>query len=358
MTVTEHEAQPARRRPTLRMVAELAGVSTATVSYVFSGRSGGASGVAADTERRVLQAAEHLHYRPNSAARAIRTGKTGTIQLSLHMLSDPWSQAVAEAVNAASKEHDLTTLILGDGDWYTSLNRVESDVAYVGVGIDDIEESRRNLRELVARGQKLVVFSETLEPEGYDVIRSEGTLGCRRLLDHLMERHTEIGCLTAVHQLRTDIPTRYGVYVESMSAAGLDVDPEFTAVYEQTEAEAFAAAVELLSRDRRPTAVFATTDFAAIATIHAAHMLGLRVPHDVAVAGVGNTPDAKRVMPTLTTVGPTDLYERQAELIVERALEREPSPPRLLDFRWTLIPGESTDLDAPRSPRASGIQTY
>jgi DNA-binding LacI/PurR family transcriptional regulator len=147
--------------------------------------------------------------------------------------------------------------------------------------------------------------------------------------------------------------SRYTVYLERMAAAGLEVDPDFTATYDDhSRASALTSAIQLLSGERRPTAVFATTDFAAIAAINAAHLLGLRVPHDVAIAGVGNAPDAQLVMPTLTTVGPVDLYERQAELIVERALEQEPSPPRLLDFPWTLIPGGSTDLDAPPLRRA------
>ncbi|WP_457100760.1 LacI family DNA-binding transcriptional regulator [Microbacterium sp. P5_E9] len=349
VTVADHDSRP-RRRPTLRMVAELAGVSTATVSYVFSGRHGGESGVAPATTQRVLDAADQLNYRPNRAARAIRTGKTGMIQLSLHMLSDPWSLAVAEAVNAASKPHGLTTLILADGDWSTALDRVESDVAYVGVPVDLVDESREKLRTLVARGQRLVVFCETLEPDGFDVVRSDALPGCALVMDHLLERHTQIGCLTGESQLRASVApaSRYTVYLERMAAAGLDVDPSFTVTYEDhSKASALTSAIQLLSGDRRPTAVFATTDFAAIAAMNAAHMLGLRVPHDVAIAGVGNAPEAQQVIPTLTTVGPSDLYERQAELIVERALEQVPSPPRLLDFPWTLIPGGSTDLDAP-----------
>jgi DNA-binding LacI/PurR family transcriptional regulator len=341
------------------MVAELAGVSTATVSYVFSGRSGGESGVAEGTTRRVLEAAEQLNYRPNRAARAIRTGKTGMIQLSLYMLSDPWSLAVAEAVNQASKPHDLTTLILADGDWATALDRVESDVAYVGVPVDMVDEARPKLRDLVARGQRLVVFCETLEPDGYDVIRSNPLPGCALVMDHLLERHTEIGCLVGGLQLFTHTtPTRYAVYLEKMAAAGLEVNPAFTAVYDKTQASAFNAAAEMLSRETRPTAIFATTDYAAIAAMNAAHMLGLRVPHDVAIAGVGNAPDAQLVTPTLTTVGPRDLYRRQAELIVSRALEHEPSPPQLLDFPWELIPGRSTDLDSPPIRRPGELPSH
>ncbi|MBO9626347.1 MAG: LacI family DNA-binding transcriptional regulator [Microbacterium sp.] len=339
------------RRPTLRMVAERAGVSTATVSYVFSGRAGSdGSGVAEATAARVMAAAEELNYRPNTAARAIRTGRSGMVQLSLHMLSDPWSLAVADAVNTEANRHGLTTLILADGDWHAALDRVESDVAYLdGVGLD--EQAVGKLHDLVRRGQRLVVFSEQLDPEGFDVVRSDAIPGCELAMDHLLERHTAIGCLAAEGAVRlapTQV-TRYTPYVEKMAAAGIDVDPSWTETYAETQASAFAAAVRLLSGENRPEAIYATTDFAAIAAINAAHMLGLRVPHDVAVIGVGNTPDARLIAPTLTTVGPTDFYERQARIIIDRALGADDSPGRLHEFAWSLFPGASTDLDAPAS---------
>lgn len=348
MTQREHQAP---RRPTLRMVAERAGVSTATVSYVFSGRSGATgAGVAATTAERVLAAAEELNYRPNTAARSIRTGRTGMVQLSLHMLSDPWSLAVADAVNAEANRHGLTTLILADGDWRAALDRVECDVAYLdGIGADD--EVKAKLQELVRGGQRLVVFSEHLEADGFDVIRSDAIPGCELAMDHLLERHAAIGCIAAegAVALASEQVTRYTPYLEKLAAAGIEPDPNWTVTYAETQASAFTAAVELLSQENRPRAVYATTDFAAIATINAAHMLGLRVPHDVAVIGIGNTPDARLIAPTLTTVGPSDFYERQARIIIDRALETDPAPARTHEFPWTLFPGGSTDLDIPAS---------
>ena len=334
---------PARRRPTLRMVAELAGVSTATVSYVFSGRDGGASGagVASETARRVRDAAEKLNYRPNRAAQAVRTGRSGMVQLSLHMLSDPWSLAVVEAVNEEANKHGLTTLILADGDWHAALDRVESDVAYL-----DDPSSDGNLRDLVRRGQRLVVFSETLEPDGFDVIRSNPIPGCGMAMDHLLERRTAIGCLAWEKsvELAGEKTTRYTAYLQRMAAAGLDVDPTWTSTFGEDQASAFEAAVRLLSRADRPDAIYATTDFAAIAAINAAHMLGLNVPHDVAVIGIGNTPAAQRSTPTLTTVGPTDFFARQAQIIVDRALGIDDAPARVHEFEWSLFPGASTAL--------------
>ena len=333
------------------MVAEHAGVSTATVSYVLSGRAGAAGpGVAEATAARVLASAEALNYRPNSAARTIRTGRSGTVQLSLHMLSDPWSLAVADAVNAEANRHGLTTLILADGDWYTALDRLESDVAFLdAIGSD--EQTRTRINDLVKRGQRLVVFSEHIEPEGFDVVRSDALPGCEIAMDHLLERHTAIGCLAAeaAVTLSATQRTRYSAYVQRMADAGIDPDPSWTETYAETQASAFAAAVRLLTGDNRPDAIYATTDFAAIAAINAAHMLGLRVPHDVAVIGVGNTPDARLIAPTLTTVGPTDFYERHARILVDCALAKDPPRGQLHEFEWSLFPGASTDLDAPPS---------
>jgi len=339
-----------RRRPTLRMVAERAGVSIATVSYVFSGRAGSAagSGVAEATTARVLAAAEELNYRPNLAARATRTGRSGMIQLSLNMLSDPWSLAVADAVNAEANRHGLTTLILADGDWHAALDRLESDVVYLdSVGDDAVGVGK--LRDLVAAGRPLVVFSESLAPEGFDVIRSDALPGCGLAMDHLLQDHTAIGCLAGERAVADAAAqrTRYTPYLERMSAHGLAVRSEWTQTYALTQSSAFAAAIRLLSGPTPPTAVYATTDFAAIAAINAAHTLGLRVPHDVAVIGVGNTPDAHLISPTLTTVGPTDFYDRQARIIVNRALAEDGEPPQLHEFPWSLFPGGSTDLTAP-----------
>lgn len=330
------------RRPTLRMVAERAGVSTATVSYVFAGRSGSASGVSDATRRKVLAAAAQLDYRPNRTARATRTGRTGTVQLSLHMLSDPWSLAVAAAVNAEANLHGMTALILADGDWGTALDRVESDVVYLD-GVDATPETADALRALAARGQHLVVFSETLEPDGFDVIRSDALPGCVLAMAHLLETHESIGCLTTASAVEAagGRRTRYSAYLDGLASHGIRPQPDWTQTYELSPSSAFTAALRLLRAERRPTAIYTTTDFAGIAAINAAHSLGLRVPQDVAVVGVGGTPDAAFAQPSLTTVGPEDFYRTQARIIVDRARHPD-APPQRHDFPWSLIPGGST----------------
>jgi DNA-binding LacI/PurR family transcriptional regulator len=349
------------RRATVKMVAEAAGVSTATVSYVLSGRSGGRAGVSPQTESRVRRAARELRYRPNRSARAMRTGRTGVALLSLHMMSDPWSLAVSAAVaNAARADAaaDVVPLVLADGDWFDALQRQDCDVAYLD-GVRDDAEDRRRLGELVAQGRRLVVFSETLEPDGFDVVRSPAVPGCRLAVEHLLARHDDVACLAAAAAVAAAGPSRWSAYTDALAARGRAVRPDRVATYEDSQASAFAGALRLLDRPDPPRAVYATTDFAAIAAIGAAHRLGLRVPGDVAVAGVGNTPDGEVSAPGLTTVGPQDFFGAQARILLDVARHGVTGRGRMHEFAWSLVVRESSG--GPRRParesRAGGQKT-
>lgn len=326
-------------RTTLRMVAELAGVSTATVSYVLSGRTGGRTGVSEATMDRVRRAAQELNYHPNQAARAIRTGKTNLVLLSLTMLSDPWAQEMGKAVTAAVGPAGMTALILADGDWASTIPRQPSDVAFIdNVGGD---EGRAALRRLARSGYRLVVMDDALEPDGFDVIRSEATEGCRLAVRHLLESHDRIGCLTTPMG-RQLAHRRYAVYLEELEAAGIPIRKDYVETMDLDPTSAYAAAVRVLSLPDRPTAIYATSDFAAISAIRAALRLRLRVPEDVAIIGVGNTPEGERMEPSLSSVGPTDFFPRVARILRDRATGEPPGAGTLYEFSWSLFAREST----------------
>lgn len=324
-------------RPTLRMVAELAGVSTATASYVLAGRARGSARVSQATIGRVRDAARQLQYRPNQAARTMRTGRTNVVLLSLTMLSDPWALAMAEAVSAAAIPAGLTALILADGDWKATLDRQKADAVFV----DAIEEGDlAEIRRLVDRGDRIVAFDDSLEPDGFDVVRSPAIDGCRLAIRHLAQRHDRIGCLATdtgrAHNRRLQ------VFRDELEAAGIGIGEHDVETFERDPASAYEAATRMLDRDDRPTAIYAVTDFVAISAIRAAHRLGIGVPDDVAIIGVGNTIEGERTRPTLSTVGPTDFYSRVAEIITDRATGTDTGPGRLYEFDWSLFAREST----------------
>jgi LacI family transcriptional regulator len=341
------EAEKPAIRSTLRMVAELAGVSTATVSYVMSGRTGGRTGVSPATIERVREAAAELDYHPNQAARAIRTGRTNLVLLSLTMLSDPWAQALSQAVSAAVAPVGLIALILADGDWPDALTRQPADASF----IDEVstDEHRAALGRLVRRGNRMVVFDDHLEPEGFDVIRSPATEGCRLAVRHLVASHQKIGCLATTRSVRLRT-NRFQVYLDELAAAGLPVRDADVETFELDAASAYAAATRLLTKPDRPTAIYAITDFAAIGAIQAAHRLRLGVPDDVAIMGVGNTIEGERLQPSLSSVGPTDFFSRAAAIVRDKAMAETSGTGRLHEFTWSLFVREST-AGTPAPPR-------
>ncbi|MFJ3957536.1 LacI family DNA-binding transcriptional regulator [Arthrobacter sp. NPDC090010] len=337
-TSAKGSVQAAVVRPTIRMVAERAGVSTATVSYVLSGRGPGTKGpgVKAETTRRVREAAEELGYRPNQAARAVRTGKTQTVLLSVTMLQDPWSLEVVEAVSTAARSHDLTPLIMADDDWTIALERTQADAVF----IDSVRpEQRPALTKLARRGVRLVVFDSTVEPDGFDVVRSDDLGGCRTLVDHLIDEWDDVALLGpgATDPRRG----RAGVFHAALAERGRTAAGNRVADIVGSPGSAYAGALRLLDQEDRPRAVYASSDYIAINAVHAAQSLGLVVGRDVAIAGVGNTLAGERLQPSLTSVGPRELLGTVASIMVDVATGDKPVG-ALHDFPWEVWERAST----------------
>lgn len=324
----------------MRTVADHAGVSVATVSFVLSGRPSGRTAASSQTAERVRATAEALGYRPNNAARAVRTGRSGLVLLSLTHLSDPWCHSLSRAVSTAAASRHLQPLILADGDWGEVLESQPVDVAFLDTAtVDDLDQIRR----LVGRGLRVIVHSDDLEPDGFDVIRSPQRPGCELAMHHLLQQHTRIGCLSSVNSSKPGWH-REQAYLEAMDAAGIRPAPGDIQRYPRDQGGVYEAALRLLDRPDRPTAIFASSDLVAITAINVALRLGLSVPDDLAVIGVGNTEEGASMQPSLTSVGPSDFFNSLAELIVAVADRPADHPPTGHDFPWTVHLRESTRI--------------
>lgn len=327
------------RRPTIRMVAERAGVSVATVSYVLSGRPGAqATGVREDTAVRVRAAADTLGYVPNSSARAVRTGRTGTILLSLTMLSDPWSLSIVRAVSRAADGVNITPLIAADTDWRPLIEKVQTDAIFIDAPAQGQEKL---FASLAAAGHNLIVLDSGLEPAGFDVVRTEEYTGCRLLAERLLDQFSTVGLL-APDGIQGPMRDRTRAYLDALEARGVPVQPEWCPPAGHDETSAFSAALAVLRHPDRPKALMATSEFIAQAALGAAGVLGLRPGVDLGIAGVGNAYDEKVGGLGVTSAGPEGFFEAVADLIVGRATGSDTSPRREHAFPWRVVEREST----------------
>jgi DNA-binding LacI/PurR family transcriptional regulator len=273
-------------------VARRAGVSQSTVSLVLSGKSAGR--ISARTEAAVRAAAEELDYRPNVAARTLRTGTARTVGMVVTDVTHPFFGPVLRGAQAAAWRADYAVTLVdvaNDPDRerasFEALRAGPAD-GYLFFTVDPPERS----------GEPVVAIE--VSPPGMPFVRFDTERGTDIAVDHLISLgHKRIGHLGARLEAETFRIRREHVLAR-VAAAGLEPSG-----YEQAPFrfdDAHEAALRLLRPDDRPTGVYCDDDLLAGGIYLAARDLGLRIPEDVSVVGFDDLPFAKVFSPPLTTI--------------------------------------------------------
>jgi LacI family transcriptional regulator len=165
--------------------------------------------------------------------------------------------------------------------------------------------------------------------------------------------HKRIGFING-HPNQTATGQRFHGYVEAMTEAGLSVDADLVAQGYFTYRSGLEAAEKLLAA-ARPTAIFASNDDMAAATMAMAHRQGLDVPRDLSVAGFDYTPLATAVWPELTTIRQpiAEMAREAVRLLVEQIkVRRTASPPPVAHkmLKFTLVKRLSSAAPGTLSP--------
>lgn len=334
---------PRTARPTLRDVAQRAGVSPMTVSNVVNGRRG----ASADTRRRVERAIAALGYERDARAHALRVGTSPALGLVLEddsrlALYDPVHAGLLTGLVEAARHAGRTVTVL-----VASPATLEAQVQAIvrGRGVAGLllslqaapDRHAALLGRLAEQRVPTVVFELDPGVPGIDAARSDNEGGGRRLAEHLTALgHRRVGIITG----RVSWPG--GERRLAGFRAGLDPAAEVaTRTIAEWSAEAARVAALGLLREARPTAVLAANDLLAVGVLQAAAELGLRVPDDVSVAGFDDLDVARLVRPALTTVR-VDVVGigEWAAGALEARLRGETPEPRA--FATTLVPREST----------------
>jgi len=270
-------------------VAQLAGVSTATVSRALSGNGH----VSEATRQRVHAAALELEYVVSSNASSLATGRMKNVGVVIPFLNRWYYGAVLEGAESALLSHgyDLTLYNLGGGgeerksvfEHFLLRKRVD---AVIAIALELTESEVGRLHDI---GKPIVGVGGTIE--GVRTLSIDDPAVARLATDHLLSLgHTSIAHIGGNKDSEMDfhVPTRRrSGYEASLLEVGITPDPEMFQAADFTLQGGYAAAKQLLGNPRkRPTAVFAASDEMALGTILAARDLGLSVPGDISVIGV------------------------------------------------------------------------
>lgn len=321
-------------KPTIRDVATAANVSLTTVSYVLSGRHGGTTRISQSTQDRVLAAVKELGYVPNQAARGMRRGKTDVVAIAIGNLEWPWDRALAATAARMLPEHGYQPVILLGDDWRKFAMSGGADGVIVGF-FPESTEADETLSELARRNVAQVVISGSLKPAGFDVLAPRQDAGLGECMEFLTLSHQRIACIRRADPAGR-INSRFAAYEAGLAKAGIPLDESLVRTSLHRPALAYQAALELLQLPERPTAILCTDDMEALQAIRAAYRLGLRVPEDIQIVGVGNSTEGQEFDPPLTTVGPDPIFEQVVRMLLDRLAGVTPAEGISVPSPWKL----------------------
>ncbi len=288
--------------PTINDVAALAGVHKRTVTRVMSG----SGKVKAATRSRVEEAIEQLNFSPNRQARGLAAKRSFLVGLVynvptlfvndvqtgiLKIVEEEGYELVVHVCDFASEGavENVTRFV----------NRAHLDGVIILPPVADIKGIGIGLEK--ARCPYVRVTSDVSD-ETSRLVVTDYLSAISDMTRHLVEfGHRDIGFISGPNA-QLSSRKRKEAFVQALSSHDLALPNEMVVEGEYTFDSGLIAAKELLSREHRPTAIFAANDEMAFGVMNVAAEMGLNVPDDLSVVGFDGTPFSTFVVPSLSTI--------------------------------------------------------
>jgi len=330
----------------MKQIGQLVGVSQSTVSRVLSGAPSNVP-VAPETRERILKLVADLGYTPNPMARALRSARTGLIGLIVRDISDPFFSVAIAAMTAEAHRHGYGVVL---GHVASSAHQAIALSETLAMGhcegailLGDLRDQATFWLKAAGRSMPFVGLWQGGRESHIPVVNVDNAAGLRLAVEHVVGLgHRR---LAFVQGGRTgDGLERREAFLGAVRQHGLRVPPEHVPVVGNTFAATAAAAERLLQGSRRPTAILASTDVAAIGALKAASRVGLRVPSDLSVVGFDDIPLTEITVPSLTTLHQPlqELSQRALAQLLDLICQPQEMSYRLLVVPPTLVVRDST----------------
>ncbi|MCG2805421.1 LacI family DNA-binding transcriptional regulator [Propionicimonas sp.] len=320
-----------RQLPTLEDVAKLAKVSRATVSRVVNG----ATLVAPETVVQVQAAISKLGYRPNRAARALVTRRTGVVAVMVpeaddRVFTDPFFPQAYHGALQGFSDSDVQVLLAIAGPGHPA----ERMLRYLDSGHVDgaivVSHHGPALARALAELSTPVVFVGDPETPGLPYVDIDQEAASREATQYLVDGGSKrIATITGPLDMAAGT-NRLAGFRSALAAAGLS--PAGVEHGDFTTAGGRDAAARLLAAGERFDGLFVANDLMAAGALQVLAEAGLQIPEDVRVVGFDNSEVAMQTTPTLTTMTnpASELCREATKLLIELLAGGRPASPVIL----------------------------
>jgi LacI family transcriptional regulator len=290
--------------PTLRDVAQLAGVHAATASRALNPKTRPL--VNADTARKVLKAAETLGYLPNPIARGLKTSRSSTVGLVIPDLTNPLFPPIVRGIEDVLSPAGYSAWIVNtDNDPEREKAHIESlrSRQVEGLIVATARLEHPLLTGLYQQGMKIVLVNRRVEGLQMPSVTADDSAGVTLAVQHLVRLgHRRIAHLAGPQSTSTGV-IRTRAFRHAMHDHGLADDPSLIAYCDfWNETEGARALRGLLDAGRSFTAVVAGNDLIALGCYDVFAERGISCPEQISVIGFNEMPFLDKMRPPLTTV--------------------------------------------------------
>jgi LacI family transcriptional regulator len=301
---------------TIKDVAREANVSVATVSRVLNG----SGPVSAETQHKIREIAGRLRYVPHGGARSLITSKTETLGVLLPDLYGEFFSEVIRGMDETAQRHGFHLIISRS---HATKHGIEMAMRAMRGRVDGVVamspdldgESLLNLPSTLP----VVLLCSVSRGDELDSLTIDNCRGARAMVKHLLSLGHERIAIIKGSPRNYDAAERLRGYRLALKDAGLKSERALELEGGFTEAGGYAAALQLLELEPRPTAIFAANDSMAIGALSALRESGVRIPEEMAVAGFDDIPLARYMDPKLSSVRVRicDLGARAVEMLLD-----------------------------------------
>jgi LacI family transcriptional regulator, galactose operon repressor len=330
--------------PTIKEVAARARVSVTTVSRVLNDHPF----VSDATRERVTEAMGALDYRPDMAARSMRTGTTRAVGFVVSDITNPVFAAIAKGADAVLHPHGYSLVLAnsgGDPEHETELiaalrqRRVDGLIAAVA------DERSPGLAERLSRVPACVLFDREVSGATADAVCSDHAKGMESALGHLAALgHARVG-LVAGQLGQLGSRGRVEAFASVGHRLGLDSDTELVVTGRLSRETGYRGARELLELPEPPTALVAGNNQLTVGVMQALREAGVRVPAGLSLVACDDIDLTRMHEPPIDVIerDPEQHGRAAAELLLSR-LDDPHAPPRRVVLPTSFVRRGSTDV--------------
>lgn len=331
--------------PSIKEVAEKAGVSVATVSRVFSNRPH----VREEVRDHVLDVAAQLGYRPNRVARNLRKQSTHVIGLLVSDVRNPFFVEIARAIEDVANSHQMSVFLCNTDE------NPEKEQRYLHTLIDELvagiilvptQEKVEKFDFLLESGIPIVTIDRSIQGAAIDSVVSDNLQSAYQITSHLIELGYErIGAVIGLQDSTTGRERLQGFKL-AMIDHGLSINNDLIRLIDPTERASEPIVSGWLASASPPNAIFSGNSLITLGAINAIHQAGLSIPDDIALAGFDDANWMPHIGHGITVIS-QPIYEMgrtAAELLFRRMHEPEHAPREIVLKGKLIVRGSTPPL--------------